>query len=89
MDEVFKEDIAPVVDRTASGIDALKSRNLMTVLQEPFNEKWNIGPGSVPQNQSLEPSSGTLQYDLEPRSKVERHLTQVTQEEVQLDDQSE
>lgn len=89
MDEVFKEDIAPVVDRTASGIDALKSRNLMTVLQEPFNEKWNIGPGNVPQNQSLEPSSGTLQYDLEPRSKVERHLTQVTQEEVQLDDQSE
>ena len=38
MDATFNEDIAPPVDRTASGIDALKSRNLMTFLSEPFTK---------------------------------------------------
>ena len=40
MDACFHEDIAPVVDRTAAGIDALKSRNLMSILSQPFTKKW-------------------------------------------------
>jgi len=89
MNEVFKEDIAPAVDRTASGIDALKSRNLMTVLQEPFAGKWNIGPGTTPSNQTLQQDNGKISYDLEPRSEVERHIIQAAREETQLDVQSE
>ncbi len=89
MNEVFKEDIAPAVDRTASGIDALKSRNLMTVLHEPFAGKWNIGPGITPSNQSLRQDNGNIPYDVEPRSEAERHVIQVTHKEAQLDVQSE
>ena len=89
MDDVFKENVAPAVDRTASGIDALKKRNLMTVLQEPFNHKWNIGPGQTPQNQTLQTGQMTIIYDTEPRSESERNVTQADQEELQQDVQSE
>ena len=89
MDEVFKENIAPAVDRTASGIESLKSRNLMTVLQEPFAGKWNIGPGQTPQNQTLNTGEQSIKYDIEPRSDAERNVIQVSQEDLQLDDQFE
>ena len=89
MDDVFKENVAPAVDRTASGIEALKRRNLMTILQEPFNQKWDIGPGQIPQNQTLQTGHTKIQYDTEPRSDSERNVTQVVQQEVQQGDQSE
>ena len=88
MDDVFKENVAPAVDRTASGIESLKRRNLMTILQEPFNEKWDIGPGQTPQNQTLQTGETTIQYDTQPRSDSERNVTQVVQQEVQQGDQS-
>ena len=89
MDEVFKENIAPAVDRTASGIESLKARNLMTVLQEPFTGKWNIGPGQTPPSQTLHTGNHTIEYDTEPRSKAEGNVIQVTQEDLQPVDQFE
>lgn len=89
MDEVFKENIAPAVDRTANGIESLKSRNLMTILQEPFSGKWNIGPGQTPQNQTLNTAPQSIEYDVEPRSEAERNVIQAVQEDVPLDGQSE
>jgi len=72
MDATFNEDIAPPVDRTASGIDALKSRNLMTFLSEPFTGKWTISPGNTPIHQTLAEADERRGYDIEPRSESER-----------------
>ena len=63
MDDVFQEDMAPVVDRTAAGIDALKRRNLMTVLTSEFTHKWSIQPGEVPAHQPLAPLDGSMKID--------------------------
>lgn len=65
MNEVFQEEIAPVVDRTASGIDALKRRNLMTVLSDEFSHKWSIGPGETPEHQTLAPLAEGMKIDAE------------------------
>ena len=73
----FHEDIAPVVDRTAAGIDALKSRNLMSILSQPFTKKWNIGPGLAPQHQRLSELNEDSDYDTEPRSKNEQLVTEI------------
>lgn len=72
MDSTFNEDIAPAVDRTAAGIDALKSRNLMTLLREPFTGKWLISPGTTPKNQTLAAVDEHRKFDVEPRSEKER-----------------
>jgi hypothetical protein len=72
MDATFNEDIAPPVDRTASGIDALKSRNLMTFLSEPFTGKWSTSPGNTPIHQTLAEADVRRGYDIEPRSESER-----------------
>lgn len=64
MDDVFHEDIAPVVDRTAAGIDALKRRNLMTVLTTEFTHKWSIQPGEVPAHQTLAPLDESMKIDV-------------------------
>lgn len=72
MDSTFNEDIAPAVDRTAAGIDALKSRNLMTLLREPFTGKWLISPGTTPKNQTLTAVDEHRKFDVEPRSEKER-----------------
>ena len=63
MNEVFQEEMAPVVDRTASGIDALKRRNLMTVLSTEFSNKWSTGPGVVPEHQTLAPLDEGMKID--------------------------
>ena len=55
LDSLYHEDISPVIDRTAAGINQLKSKNLMTVLTEPFTGKWAIGSGITPDNQTLQP----------------------------------
>ena len=72
MDATFNEDIAPPVDRTASGIDALKSRNLMAFLSEPFTGKWSISPGETPKHQTLAEADERRGYDIKPRSELER-----------------
>ena len=74
MDSVFNEEIAPAVDRTAAGIDALKSRNLLTLLSEKYSGKWNIGPGLTPNNQTLGPIDESQKYDTEPRTIRERPI---------------
>ncbi len=63
MNAVFQENIAPVVDRTAAGIDAFKRRNLMTVLSGEFTEKWSTSPGVVPEHQTLGPMNEDWNID--------------------------
>ena len=60
LDSLFHEDISPVIDRTAAGINLLKSKNLMTVLNESFSGKWAIDSGIVPNNQTLKPLDDDL-----------------------------
>ena len=89
MDDVFHEDIAPVVVRTAAGIDALISRNLMTCLQHTFTQKWNIGPGQTPHQQILGKIDEKVGYDIEPRTDVEAHVIEAILQDSQQGDQSE
>ena len=89
MDEIFHEDIAPAVDRTASGIDSLRTRNMVTCLGQPFMLKWNIGPGQTPKHQTLTAIDEKSGYDIEPRTKAEKNFIEEDQSEPQLDVQSE
>lgn len=86
MDACFNEDIAPVVERTAAGIDAMKSRNLMTTLSQPYSKKWNIGPGIAPSHQHLSEPGDESDYDIEVRTEFERPIENIEQD-VQPDDQ--
>ena len=63
MNEVFQEDIAPVLQRTTAAIGLLQSKNLMLMLDEPLNGRWTIGPGKSPEHQDLEEPSAELNYD--------------------------
>jgi len=65
LDSTFHEDIAPVVERTNRGIEQLKAQNLVTILDTPFNGKWDIVRGIVPVNQKLEPLDSKLKIDIE------------------------
>ena len=65
LDSVFNEDISPVIDRTFAGIKLLKSKNLMTVLNEPYNGKWNIKKGITPVNQELQDLDPSLGITVE------------------------
>ena len=85
MDATFNEDIAPPVDRTAAGIDSLKTRNLMTILSEPFTGKWSISPGVTPKNQTLADTDERRGYDIEPRSESELTGITVVDSSVQQD----
>lgn len=89
MDSLFNEDIAPAVDRTASGIDSLRSRNLVTCLGQQFTLKWNIGPGQIPTHQTLGTMDEKVGYDVTPRTSAERNVIEENQSETQLDVQSE
>lgn len=60
LDSLYHEDISPVIDRTAAGINLLKSKNLMTLLSEKFTGKWSINPGITPTNQTLKPLDSEL-----------------------------
>ena len=48
MNDVFQEDIAPVLQRSAAAIGLLQSKNLMLLLDEPLNGRWSVGPGKPP-----------------------------------------
>ena len=65
LDSTFHEDITPVVERTKRGIEQFKSQNLVTVLDEKFTDKWQIGRGVTPPNQTLAPLDPDLNIDYE------------------------
>ena len=65
LDSLFHEDIAPVIHRTAAGINLLKEKNLMTILNDEFSGKWSIAQGVTPTNQTLEPLDEKLGIFLE------------------------
>ena len=66
MNDVFHEDIAPVMQRTAAAVNLLQRNNLMLVLDEPLNERWFIGPGKTPEHQMLAPLSDGHAFDVHP-----------------------
>jgi hypothetical protein len=89
MDSTFNEDIVPVMSRTSAGIDSLQSRNLMTLLNEPYARKWNTGPGIVPNHQKLGDLDGDLYINGKPTHSGEEPISQEDFEESQLGDPSE
>ena len=65
LDSLYHEDIAPVINRTAAGINLLKEKNLMTVLDHEFSGKWDIEAGITPINQTLEALDSELGISVE------------------------
>ena len=63
MDEVFREEIAPVMQRTAAAIGLFQRNNLALMLDEPLNRRWTVGPGQTPEHQTLAGLSDDLDYD--------------------------
>ena len=66
MDEVFREEIAPVMQRTAAAIGLFQRNNLALMLEEPLNRRWTVGPGQTPEHQTLAGLSDELNYDSSP-----------------------
>lgn len=66
MNDVFREEIAPVMQRTAAAIQQLKNNNLMLVLEEPLGARWSIGPGQTPEHQLLNDLPEDNPYDWTP-----------------------
>ncbi|MCH1539906.1 MAG: hypothetical protein L7S56_00500 [Candidatus Poseidonia sp.] len=64
MNEMYQEEIAPVIARTSVAVSLLSSHNLMVVLEEPLNQRWRVGPGLIPEYHELEISENEA-YDLE------------------------
>jgi len=65
MDAVFAEEVAPVVSRTAMALGQLQRNNLLLMLDEPLNARWNIGPGLTPDHQVLDAQGDRDDYDTE------------------------
>ncbi|MEC7508123.1 MAG: hypothetical protein VX965_03700, partial [Candidatus Thermoplasmatota archaeon] len=66
MNDLYHENIAPVIQRTAAAIHLLQQNNLALVLDEPLNQRWNIGPGRVPAHQVLSDLPEAHDYDCSP-----------------------
>ena len=66
MNDVFREEIAPVMQRTAAAIQQLKNNNLMLVLEAPLDARWFIGPGQTPEHQTLDDLPEDHGYDWSP-----------------------
>ena len=64
LNDVFAEDVAPVVSRTAMALAQLQRNNLLLMLDEPLNGRWSIGPGLTPDHQSLDPRGHLEEYDV-------------------------
>tara|TARA_B100000003_G_scaffold206101_1_gene220946 strand:- start:633 stop:1139 length:507 start_codon:yes stop_codon:yes gene_type:complete len=63
LDEVFKEEIAPVLHRTTAAIHLLQQNNLLLMLEEPLNNRWLVGPGITPGHQTLDNLPEGLEID--------------------------
>ena len=66
LNDVFKEEISPVLHRTTAALRQFEHNNLMLMLEEPLNQRWFIGPGRVPEHQVLGPVPESLQLDTKP-----------------------
>lgn len=66
MDDVFHENIAPVMQRTAAAIGLFQSNNLALMLDEPLNKRWMVGPCKTPEHQVLKPLQEDHGYDCAP-----------------------
>ena len=63
MNDIFHEEIAPVMQRTATASGLLQRNNLMLMLDEPLNGRWIIGPGRTPEHQVLGELPADHPYD--------------------------
>jgi hypothetical protein len=66
MNEMFRESIAPVMQRTAAAVQQMMNNNLMLVLEEPLMGRWFIGPGRTPEHQVLDDLGDDHAYDWTP-----------------------
>ena len=48
LDSLYHEDIKPVIHRTAAGVSLMKTKNLMTILDQEFTGMWDIDKGITP-----------------------------------------
>jgi len=65
MNRLFKEEIAPVIARTAVALSLFQQHNLLLILDEPLNGRWSVGPGKVPEHQELSLLEDDSIYDTE------------------------
>ena len=64
LNDVFAEDVAPVVSRTAMALAQLQRNNLLLMMDEPLNGRWSIGPGLTPDHQTLDARADLEAYDV-------------------------
>jgi len=64
MNDVFQEEISPVVHRTAQALGLLQNHQLVLMLAEPLDGRWSVRPGVVPKNQELSELKEGHDYDL-------------------------
>ena len=65
MDHLFKEEIAPVISRTAVALSLFQQHNILLILEEPLSGRWSVGPGITPDHQQLSPLDDEHPYDTE------------------------
>lgn len=65
MNHLFKEEIAPVIARTAVALSLFQQHNLLLILNEPLDGRWSVGPGIIPENQELADLEEDSIYDIE------------------------
>jgi hypothetical protein len=63
MDHLFKEEIAPVISRTAVALALFQQHNILLILEEPLSGRWSVGPGITPEHQELSPLDDDHPYD--------------------------
>lgn len=66
MNDVFQEDISPVVTRTAQALGLLQYHQLVLMLEEPLDGRWSVRPGLIPNNQQLSILKEGHVYDVTP-----------------------
>ena len=66
LNDVFKENIAPVLHRTTAAFHLLQTQNLLLMLDEPLEQRWYVGPGRTPEHQQLAALNEELNIDVEP-----------------------
>ena len=64
MDEVFNEDVSPVVSRAAMAMGLFQRNNLLLMLEEPLEGRWRIGPGQTPEQQRLDEKRMLDEFDI-------------------------
>jgi len=66
LDATFQEDIAPVLERTTAALRQFELHNLLLLLEEPLNQRWQVGPGKTPEHQTLDELPEELNIDASP-----------------------